>query len=537
MSNRALKVLIVDDESNTRNLVHMSIDWDGLGLEAIGDATSGLEALDMVDSELPDIIITDIQMPYMDGLALSKAVKEIHPDMAIVILTAHDEFSYAQSAVSIGVSDFILKPIDKILLNETLSKLADKINSHRIRLSELELSRQYIKNNIVAFQSKVLNDLISPNRSGFAFEPGEFEMVELDFDSEFNNYQISLINIAIEKNRYSNLERQVLLQNCCSHIKSNYCPSGRAFVFTDINGNIVLLNNDRNISLNDISEYAAAYFKEQLSTIVYCGIGRTVTGIENVHISYNQALNALNMCYITGEEITYAEVQVAGYESKIFNNSSSIDNMKLAIKSGMSGQAVNYTKELLFNYAKENINDLDGVKITAINISIYIKELLSEMKISYMGDLSLSGEMVLGIFKYEKYSDIENTAVTMVHKACGLITEALSSKNNSIVSEIKNYVYENLSNYDLNLKLVAEKFYLNSSYLSRIFKKGTGVSFSEYLIKMRIEKAISMLKIQDYKAYQLAQFVGIPDPNYFVKCFKKIVGIPFAEYKQEISQR
>lgn len=531
MNNRALKVLIVDDESNTRSLVRMSIDWEGLGLQAIGDATSGLEALDMIDSELPDIIITDIQMPYMDGLSLSKAVKEMHPDMAIVILTAHDEFSYAQSAVSIGVSDFILKPIDKALLNETLSRLADRINSHRLRLGELELSHQYFKNNIGVFQNKVLNDLISPNRPGFTFEPGEFDMVELDFDSEYNTCQIALINIAMEKNRYSNLERQVLLQNCCSHIKNNYCPSGRAYVFTDVNGNIVLLGNDRNISLNDISEYAAAYFKEQLSTVVYCGIGRAVTGIENVHISYNQALNALNTCYITGEEITYAEVQVTGYESKIFNNSSFIENMKLAIKSGMTDRAVHYTKELLFNYAKENINDLDGVKITAINISTYIKELLNEMKISYMADLSLSGEMVLGIFKYDKYSDIENTVTAMVQKACELINEALSSKNNSMVSEIKNYIDENFSNYDLNLKLVADKFYLNSSYLSRIFKKGTGVSFSEYLIKIRMEKAISLLKIQDYKAYQLAQFVGIPDPNYFVKCFKKIVGIPFAEYK------
>ena len=262
MNNRALKVLIVDDESNTRNLVRMSIDWNGLGLQAIGDATSGLEAIDMIDSELPDIIITDIQMPYMDGLALSKAVKEIHPDMAIVILTAHDEFSYAQSAVSIGVSDFILKPIDKTLLNETLSKLAEKIKSHRLRLGELELSHQYFKNNIGVFQNKVLNDLISTCRDSFTFEPGEFDMVELDFDSEYNTYQIALINIAMEKNRYSNLERQVLLQNCCSHIKNNYCPTGRAYVFTDVNGNIVLLVNDISISLNGISEYAAAYFKE-----------------------------------------------------------------------------------------------------------------------------------------------------------------------------------------------------------------------------------------------------------------------------------
>ncbi|MDF2988217.1 MAG: two component transcriptional regulator, AraC family [Eubacterium sp.] len=530
MNDRTLKVLIVDDESNTRNLVNLSVDWNRLNMDVIGEATSGLEALDLVESLNPDIVITDIQMPYMDGLALSKAVKETHPDMAIVILTAHDEFSYAQSAVSIGVSDFILKPIDKNLLNDTLSRLGEKINSHRLRLNELELSHQYFKNNIAVFQNKVLNDLIS-NKSGYTYDLEELGMVELGFDTDYNTFQLSLINITLEKNRYTNLERQVLLQNCCSYIKNTYFSSGKAFVFTDIYSNIALLNNDRNISLNDISEHTACYFRDQLSTSVYCGIGLALEGTDSIYSSYNQALNALNMCFITGEEITFADSQVTEHQSSIFYNNSSIDNMRLAIKAGSSSQAVTFSKELLHNYSKVNINDLDGVKILALNICTCIKEILNEMKISFMADLSLSGEMVLDIFKHDRYSDIENTVVIMVEKACALITEALSTKNNSIVSQIKNYVDENFSNYELNLKVVADKFYLNSSYLSRVFKKGTGISFSEYLIKIRMEKAISMLKIQDYKAYQLAQIVGIPDPNYFVKCFKKVVGIPFAEYK------
>ncbi len=535
MNSEALKVLIVDDESNTRNLISMSIDWERLGLTLIGDATSGLEALDLLEAQLPDIIITDIQMPYMDGLALSRAVKEIHPDVAVVILTAHDEFSYAQSAVSIGVSDFILKPVDKALLNGTLARLAERINSQRVRLNELELSHQYIKNNLAVFQNKVLNDLISLVEPAPDFQPGELEMLDLDFSPENDFYQIALINIALEKTRYSNLERQVLLQNCCSFIKNNYFKDSPSYVFTDISNNIVLLCNDSDVSLNSIAEHAMGYFKKQLSKVAVCGIGLGAKGLENIRSSYNQALNALNLCYITGEEISFADNQMPIYEARLLNSSSLMDNMKLAIKSGVWEQASYYTRELLYNYAKENINDLDGVKVTAINISNYLKELLSEMKISYIGDLSLSGETVLNIFKHEKYSDIEFTVVSMVQKACELINDTLSSKNNTMVSEIKGYIYENLGNYELNLKLVADRFYLNSSYLSRIFKKGTGISFSDYLIKIRMEKALAMLKTHDYKAYQLAQEVGIPDPNYFVKCFKKIVGIPFAEYKQKSS--
>lgn len=469
-------------------------------------------------------------MPYMDGLTLSKIIKESHPDISIVILTAHDEFSYAQSAVSVGVSDFILKPIDKNILLETMTKVANTIKSNRERLSELELSHQYMKSNITVFQSKVLNDLIL-NSSNLSLQSEELSMVDININTEYDTYQISLINIAMDKGKYTNLERQILLQNCCSYIKDLWLPSGNAYVFADISNNIVLLNNDHSIYLNDISEHAIKYFKERLSTVVSCGIGLAVHGIENVFKSYQQALNALNLCYITGEEITFADSQITEYETRVLHQNTMTDKMKLAIKSGSTLQAVDITAKVLHNYAKENINDLDGVKIFALSICTYIKELLSEMKISFIGDLSLSGEMLLKVFKLERYPDIESIVINMVEKACSLITEALSSKNNSTVAQIKNYLNENFSASELTLKVVADKFYINSSYLSRIFKKGTGISFSDYLIKIRIENATIMLQLQDYKAYQLAQMVGIPDPNYFVKCFKRITGISFAEYK------
>jgi two-component system response regulator YesN len=534
MSKTPLKVLIVDDESNTRGLIKLSVDWKHLNMEVVGDATSGLEAIDMMDSLLPDIIITDIQMPYMDGLTLSRIIKEKHPDISIVILTAHNEFSYAQSAVSIGVSDFILKPIDKNMLLETMTKVGNSIETNRERLSKLELSHQYIKNNITVFQNKVFNDLIS-NCSNFSFHPEELKMVDIDFDIDYNIFQVSLINIAVDKSRYTNLERQVFLQNCCSYIKDLYLFSRCAYVFTDIYSNIVLLNNDPTIYINDISERATIYLKDQLSTVVSCGIGVEIHGIENIFKSYQQALNALNMCYITGEEITFADSLITEYEHSFFQQSTLTDRMKLAIKSGSTSQAVDITKKVLQNYAKENINDLDGVKIFALNISIYIKELLSEMKIPFAANLSLSSEKLLEVFRLAKYSDIENTVISMVEKVCVLITEALSSKNNSTVAQIKNYLDENFKDIELTLKVVANKFYINSSYLSRIFKKGSGISFSEYLTKVRIENATAMLKTDDYKAYQLAQMVGIPDPNYFVKCFKKITGISFAEYKSKNS--
>ena len=120
MNRNLLKVLIVDDEQNTRNLLKLCIDWDSLGMDIIGDADSGIEALDIMQETKPDIVLTDIEMPYMDGLMLSKQIMSQFIDVYVVILTAHEQFSYAQQAITIGVSDFILKAIDPELITNTL---------------------------------------------------------------------------------------------------------------------------------------------------------------------------------------------------------------------------------------------------------------------------------------------------------------------------------------------------------------------------------------------------------------------------------
>lgn len=147
MNQNLLKVLIVDDEQNTRKLLRLCIDWESLGMSIIGDADSGIEALDIMQETKPDIVLTDIEMPYMDGLMLSKQIKSQFIDVYIVILTAHEQFSYAQQAITIGVSDFILKPINAEVIKNTLIKLRDKIIKQREKLTKLETSYEYIKSN------------------------------------------------------------------------------------------------------------------------------------------------------------------------------------------------------------------------------------------------------------------------------------------------------------------------------------------------------------------------------------------------------
>jgi two-component system response regulator YesN len=221
MNRNLLKVLIVDDEQNTRNLLKLCIDWDSLGMDIIGDADSGIEALDIMQETKPDIVLTDIEMPYMDGLMLSKQIMSQFIDVYVVILTAHEQFSYAQQAITIGVSDFILKPIDPELITNTLKKLARQINEKRKKLTQLENSYEYIKSNASQLKNQYFNALITGDTTTIGLID-KLDVPKALPSTLSNHTQIALINIVFDTYYNKKQSRQSITQNCIHYIEESF---------------------------------------------------------------------------------------------------------------------------------------------------------------------------------------------------------------------------------------------------------------------------------------------------------------------------
>ena len=530
MNKEPLRVLLVDDEQNTRNLLKLCINWKALGMEVIADADSGIEALNLIDELKPDIILTDIEMPYMDGISLSKQIKEHYLDIYIIIITAHEQFSYAQQAISIGVSDFILKPIDPELIMTTLRKLAEKIKEKREKLTQLEVSYQYIKNNLTELKSRFLNELLAGNTTNIGLFK-ELEVVQDLWETDITNAQIALISILFDTAKYTTAQKYAILQNCITYIEESFCKGRKLYAFIDTHNHITLFGAAAEIYLPEISEHITNYFKSNLKTSVYCGIGNMVSNLDQLPASYHSAKDALRLCHILNEEIVYNEESLKANHD--LSTESPLDHLILLVKSGLNDQALEASRRLLHSSLNEDLKDLSSIKYQAINILSKVTDTLLAAGIP-VSSLSFTDLSYSHLIELSTYAEIEKYVTGIISEFCDLMNKTNANKQSDTVSQVISYVENHYADEELSLASLSKQFYINPSYLSRIFKKITNKSFTEYLVELRVQKAIQMLNVSNYKAYQLAQMVGIPDPNYFIKCFKKVTGVSLQEFKSQM---
>lgn len=533
MKQNLLKVLIVDDEPNTRNLLKLCIDWESLGMSVIGDADSGIEALDIMQETKPDIVITDIEMPYMDGLMLSKQIMSQFIDVYIVILTAHEQFSYAQQAISIGVSDFILKPIDPEMITNTLKKLRDKIIEERNRLTQLENSYEYIKSNHAQLKNQYLNALIT----------GDTATIELinkldvakTLPSNLNGQtQIAVINILFDTYYNQMQSRQQIIQNCINYIDSSFSYNKNLYVFNDSDNYIVLLSDDVTINLPKVCEQIVSYFRTNLNMVVYCGIGTITSSVQHIPFSYQEAKNALKLCYILDEAVVYNHNLDLPKADYMPNKDNPLEYLILLVKSALPAQATELAVNLLHESLEKGFTDLNPIRYFAIDLLTQVTNALREAGVPN-SELKSNEVYYSDLMNKHVYADIEKYVINVISELCDKMSNINNCKQNNTFLQVIHHLENHFSDPDLSLTRLANQFYINPSYLSRIFKKFTNSSFSDYLLELRIKKAIEFLHSANYKAYQLAQMVGIPDPNYFAKCFKKVTGLSLQEYKNKMN--
>lgn len=533
MNRNLLKVLIVDDEQNTRNLLKLCIDWDSLGMDIIGDADSGIEALDIMQETKPDIVLTDIEMPYMDGLMLSKQIMSQFIDVYVVILTAHEQFSYAQQAITIGVSDFILKPIDPELITNTLKKLARQINEKRKKLTQLENSYEYIKSNASQLKNQYFNALITGDTTTIGLID-KLDVPKALPSTLSNHTQIALINIVFDTYYNKKQSRQSITQNCIHYIEESFSDNQNLYVFSDPYNHIVILYNDATMNLPKLCEQLVSYFKASLNMTVYCGIGRMISSSQHIPFAYQDAKYALKLCYILDEAVVYNHNLDAPKADYIPTEDNSLEYLILLVKSALEPQATELAINLLHETLEKGLTDLNTIRHFAIELLTQVTNALKQSGFPTT-DLKSSEQYYAQLTNIHVYADIEKYVITIISDLCDKMSIINNDKQNNTVLQVIHYLENHFSDATLSLTGLASQFYINPSYLSRIFKKFTNNSFTDYLLELRIKKAIELLHSGNYKAYQLAQMVGIPDPNYFIKCFKKVTGLSLQEYRNKVN--
>jgi len=517
-------VFLVDDEPILLEGIRSKIDWESIGLNFVGEATDGEIALSMMQELKPDILITDVKMPFMDGLELSCAIKKIQPWIKIIILSGHDEFEYAKKAISIGVEDYILKPFTADEVIESLKKACVQIDKERSQLSNISKMQEELKSKNKLIQKEFLNDLVHG-----AFDKNAIQeksaMLGLDINS--NNFRILISKIESSEN---NVQNQ---QQACSLINSYSSAWTHALSFFHHNNLLVcIIKGKDKTELEENTFHIAETIEHIVSKNHNCKvistIGKSVEVIEKIYDSYKDAKKLL--------EITKSE------KSVIISSEDIEDDTEL-----LSLKESNPLVERLKYAGKSEIPSLIDESLTLIHnnrgqFQVFASYLLvdlifavSKLVEHFGGDLKTENpEMIQRSFIDEAVTD----EGTFVQKMKAILNFALdyrdsrfTSRYGTIILKAKDFIEKNYSNQNTTLTSVAEYVCLSPNHFSTIFSQECNTTFIEYLTNVRIEHAKQLIKNTDMKGYDIAYECGFSDPHYFSYIFKKNTGQTPREYK------
>lgn len=520
-----LKVLIVDDEHLIRNLIRMRIDWEREGFEIAGEASNALEALELVERQRPDILFTDIYMPNIDGIELSRRVLEKHPRIKIVVVSGHDEFEYAQQSIKIGVFDFLLKPIRAADLIHVTGNLKQKIAEERSRDGELTRLKEELERNLPYLREKFL----------FQWLQGTLSREEIQEQAEYfklpafryeGAHQIAVVEIAPVSEEHTE-EQLILLGMACRHIiEAFFREDPLVVVLSDTRNQFVIISFHPDGELAGICESLMTRLTDSAACLVNIGVGRKRDDLQEAHLGYQEACRAI--CYkafVGNNQVLCFEDMVDGREETYRSNPELLRQLQFYVSVGSCDSAV----QMLARIFDVSFSSVSQFRMAAMDVINECQRAAMEQQLE--GEQGLDKETLVSIITADNLPELVQTLERYVLCVSEAIFAKKQAKEGTLISQVKAYLELNLGDPEVGLASTAAAFFVSPGHLGRLMKKETGQTFVEYLTNLRMKKAESLLKTTDLKGYEIGEQVGIPDPHYFSILFKKTTGRSMNEYR------
>lgn len=526
-------VLIVDDEAVIRKGLQCFVNWEDLDCRIVCEATNGIEAIECLKKNDIDIVISDIRMPGLDGLELAKYVDSNCPCIKTIILTAYADFSYAQSAIKYNVVDFVIKTNPSERIPEAVNKAKDLIEQEKEKENQLKLLENKLKENTSEISEKFVKDIIN----GIVFNPELINDKLIQNGIQLDNYFLIVFEISnpsFESNENSEDHNKFIssvknfLQLAFKSYRHYAFVMSKNVLFTLVsftNSNASICTQSLLVTCNEVLAMLDSFVKFTISI----GISAMHKSTHEIPLAYNEALEASNSNFyhnnkvsvytsLTGIPRNSIYIQIHKYNDAIVNN----------IQHGNFNTALEGITEL-FEKFQENKEPIEQIKISNMLLCSLCFRLLANLSLD-MDNIEISeADIYKQIQQCRSIQSLLRILTNVINSISRLIAEN-RKQYSLIVREVNTYLHENY-NKNINLQSIAEHVHVNSSYLSRLFKKETGMSVIDTLNKLRIEKAKQLLMNPKNKIFEVASEVGIDDPTYFTHVFVKYAGISPKEYR------
>ncbi len=525
-----LKVLIVDDEKLVRQMLMRCIDWKGIGLNIIGEASSARMGLEMIETHRPELVFMDVRMPGMDGLTCSRQIAEKYPNIKIVIVSGHGEFEYASEGLRIGVFDYLLKPIDAEELRKTAIKARDAILAEQKTSEQMLRLREELERHSGYIRDRQLGALVRGRNSKELMDTLEYFGVVF----EAQPFQVAIVGIDVHDMQPTD-EAQLLARIQTKQLVGDFFADRMGvYVFDSGTEGIVVINNaDDELFYRD-AEKLRKYLIANVEGNVGIGVGNCYEDLKMISESYREAKDALKYRFVAGTDAPLFFREIYPFydiPSGLPEKAEILHEIGNALRVGNGKRAVELNCALADIYRGPD-GSREQTLVACLQVFAEIMRCLAELRLEQDESGFMVQEEMSCIFAMETLEQIKTHVNDTLLRVCRVISDRLSGKEKDLVYQVREYLQEHYSDETISLTGIAEKLYVNPSYLSRIFKEKMGKNFSASLFEIRMEEAIRLVLGSEQKVYEIGERVGISDPHYFSSCFKKYTGMSVGEYRK-----
>lgn len=525
-------VIVADDEEEIRRALVKKIDWNSLGFELVGEAGNGAEALELTEKLCPDLLLTDIMMPFIGGIELARQVREVRPSTQIVFLTGYEVFEYAKQAIQYNIISYLLKPISAEELSTELIKIRKMIDEKFEQFRSSNEAKEHL--DTLSFVMPLLLDGFQhadSSRNGGSILSEASKQGLVDPGTELS-YCVLVTGIK-DKNDINVTSKacvnsfDIILNKYLKHV--SFYMNGR--VVSLLYGTRRTLEKYLHIAVEDICQSVDRI----MNCKTYIGISRIGDNIVNLHELYVEAMNAVSYDSDSSGSIRY----ISDVENDYFSDIEKIEDFvaleERYIRGGLmreAGEAVDSLFDAMEGVSKYKYTA--GFIVPNLTSAVY-KILYSVVDKEHTDGLQAECPLQMSEL-YGSISNVRAYCKKLCVRAAELVKDHCQKSGSRHCELALEYINREFSNPDISLVSVSREIAVSPNYLSALVRKETGSTFIELLTKRRMEEAVALLKYPAFKVKDVAVKCGYVDQHYFSYSFKKETGMSPIQYKKQLAE-
>lgn len=536
------KLIIVDDEYSTRNGLKVCMDWEKYGIEVVGEAENGKKGLELVERVNPDIVITDVKMPIMNGIEMAKQLKARNSNVKIVFVSGYDDIEYLKIAMKMDAIDYILKPVNLAELSEVIEKIMTMSKMEKNQKDMLYRMNEKLHLSMPLLREKFLIQLI---------QDGEWERTSLERRVSFLDLHLpycslycSLI-ISIDNPRtvfelISEKETELItfsILNICQELVDFHLGG---YVFEHKRGEFVLIvamPDKEGIEaifplINELKASLSGFLKRFITISMTIGVGSAVDQLSGISESYAMASEAIEQkLYLGKNQIITFDVMASNKSVDFRAINEKVEALLSLLKTANTSIIFRHLDELFDDLVSNRVLNHKDCQRIWMQMLLNISQFLSEFGIHSDQLGQQESEIWEHLNRIETLDDMKRGLKDYIAVVCTYVEERKEKKTNEVVQDIMRIIEDNYQS-NLTIAEIATQVYLSQTYICLLFKQETGVTINEYITRVRMEKSKLLLTNTNAKLADVSYSIGYSEPSYFSKQFRKYTGMNPSEYRE-----